>query len=120
MSMCNCNQGRLPCSCKPEIKISTGHPDAGDLDAKDQRVDELEGLLRLARQFVVNGIDLGYIQMPDADTPDPAHYLVPKIDAALNPPADYPGCSGTPSDCPENEGYGCCGSCPSGCIGAKP
>ncbi|WP_447775186.1 hypothetical protein [Pseudomonas chlororaphis] len=76
-----------------------------DLDAKDQRVDELEGLLRLARQFVVNGIDLGYIQMPDTDTPDPAHDLVPKIDAVLNP-APNPTC---------------CGSCPAGCtVGANP
>ncbi|WDG77313.1 hypothetical protein PUP68_21680 [Pseudomonas chlororaphis] len=56
-----------------------------DRDAKDQRVDELEGLLRLARQFVVNGIDLGYIKMPDVDTPDPAHDLLPKINTALNP-----------------------------------
>lgn len=46
------------------------------------------GLLRLARQFVVNGVDLGYIQMPDADTPDPAHDLVPKIDAALSASAE--------------------------------
>lgn len=78
----------------------------GDLTARDQRADELEGLLRLARQFVVNGIDLGYIQMPDTDTPDPAHDLVPKIDAALKP---------TPK--PRT----CCGSCPAGCtVGAKP
>ncbi|EIM13825.1 hypothetical protein [Pseudomonas chlororaphis] len=76
-----------------------------DLDARDQRVDELEGLLRLARQFVVNGIDLGYIKMPDVDTPDPAHDLVPKIDAALNP---------TPKP------HTCCGSCPACTIGAKP
>ncbi|MEW7854741.1 hypothetical protein AB2M95_02430 [Pseudomonas chlororaphis] len=75
-----------------------------DLTERDQRVDELEGLLRLARQFVVNGIDLGYIQMPDTDTPDPAHDLVPKIDAVLNP-APNPTC---------------CGSCPAGCIGEKP
>ncbi len=55
------------------------------LTAADERVDVLEGLLRLSRQFVVNGIDLGYIRMPEANTPDPAHDLVPKIDAALKP-----------------------------------
>ncbi|WDG79199.1 hypothetical protein PUP68_11765 [Pseudomonas chlororaphis] len=59
-----------------------------DLDARDQRIDELEGLLRLARQFVVNGIDLGYITMPDPETPDPAHDMLPKIDAALSASAE--------------------------------
>lgn len=44
---------------------------------------ERDALLRLARQFVVNGVDLGYISMPEAETPDSAHDLVPKIDAAL-------------------------------------
>ncbi len=45
---------------------------------------ELEGLLRVTRQFIKNGIDLGYITMPDPETPDPAHDLLPAIEAALN------------------------------------
>lgn len=49
---------------------------------EQQLADQLE-LLRMAREFVVNGVEHGYIQMPDADTPDPAHALVPKIDVAL-------------------------------------
>jgi hypothetical protein len=55
------------------------------LTAADERADVLEGLLRLARQFVTNGVELGYITMPDPATPDTAHDLVPMIDAALKP-----------------------------------
>jgi hypothetical protein len=39
--------------------------------------------LEHARLFIVNGIDLGYIKMPDVDTPDPAHDTLPMIEAAL-------------------------------------
>lgn len=34
---------------------------------------EARGLLERADQFMTNGIGLGYIRMPDADCPDPAH-----------------------------------------------
>ncbi|RRW59547.1 hypothetical protein EGJ51_18115 [Pseudomonas fulva] len=43
---------------------------------------ELEAL-RLAREFIVNGVENGYIRMPDVDTPDSAHDTLPKIEAAL-------------------------------------
>ncbi|MGY1448752.1 hypothetical protein ACW582_16345 [Pseudomonas chlororaphis] len=71
------------------------------LTVADQRVDELEGLLRDARRYV------------ESAWPDGVHSyrknslsgdLLGKIDAALNP---------TPKPT-------CCGSCPTGCIGAKP
>lgn len=39
--------------------------------------------LEHTRLFIVNGIDLGFIQMPEAGTPDPAHETLPMIDAAL-------------------------------------
>ncbi|CAD0264178.1 hypothetical protein DENIT_20061 [Pseudomonas veronii] len=52
----------------------------------ERKVADQVELLQLARQFFVNGVELGYIQMPDADTPDSAHDLVPKIDAALRQP----------------------------------
>lgn len=39
--------------------------------------------LRLAEEFIANGIELGFIRMPDADTPDPAHKALPTIRAAL-------------------------------------
>lgn len=34
--------------------------------------DELLDALELAQQFISNGIELGFIRMPDPDTPDPA------------------------------------------------
>lgn len=121
--MCDCNQGRLPCTCKPLAKDNSSlvfdcaladfqakvweaaadeesrvaYDEAGLSEAKRliamyralrAQLAERNALLRLARQFVVNGVDLGYIQMPDADTPDPAHDLVPMIDAALSASAE--------------------------------
>lgn len=44
---------------------------------------DLAEALIAAREFIRNGIDLGYIRMPDADTEDPAHETAAKIDAAL-------------------------------------
>ena len=71
------------------------------LTAADERADALEGLLRLARQFVTNGVELGYITMPDPETADAAHDLVPMIDAALKPaePAKCNACGGRGSVC---------------------
>lgn len=39
--------------------------------------------LEKAKQFIENGIELGYIRMPDADTPDSAHKTLPMINAAI-------------------------------------
>lgn len=39
--------------------------------------------LKAARQFIANGVELGFIRMPDAGTPDPAHDTLPVIEAAL-------------------------------------
>lgn len=39
--------------------------------------------LEHARLFIRNGVELGYVKMPDADTPDPAHDTLPKIETAL-------------------------------------
>jgi hypothetical protein len=39
--------------------------------------------LEKAKQFIENGIELGYIIMPDADTPDSAHKTLPMINAAI-------------------------------------
>lgn len=44
--------------------------------------DMLEALKK-ADQFIRNGIELGYIQMPDADTPDTAHDTPPMVRAAI-------------------------------------
>jgi hypothetical protein len=44
---------------------------------------ELLEALEAARQFIRNGIELGYITMPDAGTPDSAHDTLPMIEAAI-------------------------------------
>lgn len=39
--------------------------------------------LKAAEQFIRNGIELGFIRVPDADTADPAHETLPTICAAI-------------------------------------
>ncbi|WP_027039089.1 hypothetical protein [Mesorhizobium ciceri] len=39
--------------------------------------------LKAAEQFMVNGVELGFIRMPDAGTPDPAHDTLPAVRAAI-------------------------------------
>lgn len=39
----------------------------------EQRNAELLAALQRADQFITNGIEFGFIRMPDADTPDPAN-----------------------------------------------
>ena len=43
----------------------------------------VEAALKDAIQFVENGIELGFIRMPDADTPDRAHGILDRLRAAL-------------------------------------
>ncbi|MCO8609684.1 hypothetical protein KGP95_13315 [Burkholderia multivorans] len=49
--------------------------------------DEQRAKVRLgltaAKHFIANGIELGFIRMPDADCPDPAHNTPKLIDEAL-------------------------------------
>ncbi|WP_405126733.1 hypothetical protein [Ralstonia pseudosolanacearum] len=39
--------------------------------------------LNAARRFIRNGVELGYIKMPDAGLPDPAHNTLPLIERAI-------------------------------------
>lgn len=39
--------------------------------------------LEKAKQFIENGIEFGFIRMPDAETPDSAHETLPAICQAL-------------------------------------
>jgi hypothetical protein len=48
------------------------------------RIEALVTALKRADQFVTNGIELGYIRMPDADVPDSAHETPGIIRAALH------------------------------------
>ena len=52
------------------------------LRLRDAAPDMYEAL-KASRQFIRNGIEYGYILMPDRDTPDSAHDTLPMIDAAL-------------------------------------
>jgi hypothetical protein len=71
------------------MSISDTPQEAGH-KAMRQRIDHLNAenerlraaLIR-ARGFIQNGIALGYIRMPDPDTPDTAHEVPGIIDAAL-------------------------------------
>lgn len=44
---------------------------------------EMAKALKAARQFIMNGIEFGYIRMPQPETPDSAHDTLPMIDAVL-------------------------------------
>ncbi|WP_395601178.1 hypothetical protein AB4P95_30165 (plasmid) [Pseudomonas sp. A1437] len=44
---------------------------------------EILAALKAARQFIVNGTELGFIHMPEAETPDPAHGTLPMIECAI-------------------------------------
>lgn len=44
---------------------------------------EMLAALKRAEQFISNGVEFGYVTMPDADTPDPAHETLPLIRCAI-------------------------------------
>ena len=46
--------------------------------------DEAVELLKDATEFIANGVEFGYITMPDKETPDSAHDTLPNIEAFLN------------------------------------
>lgn len=60
----------LQCSAQAQSLRTVLSPDAGRAYA--ERAEKYREALRLADQFITNGIELGYIRMPDADTPDTA------------------------------------------------
>lgn len=51
--------------------------------AAEARMQALEQALRMSEQFINNGVELGYIRLPDS--PDPALETLPAIRAALRP-----------------------------------
>lgn len=54
-----------------------------DLAEARAEVERKDAALRRADQFITNGIELGFIRMPDAGVPDPAHETPGIIRAAL-------------------------------------
>ncbi|MBD9417620.1 hypothetical protein IB259_00100 [Achromobacter sp. ACM04] len=73
---------------------SFGAPDMADAlegRASEAVRDTALTALQAARQFISNGIELGFIRMPDADVPDPAHRTPGLIDAAIRALSAQPG-----------------------------
>lgn len=56
--------------------------------------------LESAQRFIRNGVEFGYVSMPEADTSDPAHRTPGLIDAAIRALSAQPGS--------QNEGSGLC------------
>jgi hypothetical protein len=50
----------------------------------ERLLEVARGALEKAERFIANGVDLGFIRMPDAGTPDPAHATLPAIREALS------------------------------------
>jgi hypothetical protein len=57
---------------------------AAQLRALMAERERMRKALKAARQFIRNGVEFGYIVMPDSDTPDTAHNTLPMIEAALS------------------------------------
>ena len=55
-----------------------------ELADKDKLIEQLNLALKSAEQFIENGVEYGYITMPDPETPDKAHKMLPEIKAALS------------------------------------
>jgi hypothetical protein len=73
-----------------------------------ERVNQaLLSALKRADQFITNGIALGYIRMPDADTPDTAHETPGIVRAAIEAAESQPAAATTKSQC----NLGCITSC---------
>ena len=45
--------------------------------------DELLAACKAAAIFIRNGVDLGFIRMPDEEVPDPAHLVPEMLEAAI-------------------------------------
>ena len=55
-----------------------------EIESKDKLIEQLKLALKSAEQFIENGVEYGYITMPDPETPDKAHKMLPEIKAALS------------------------------------
>lgn len=55
-----------------------------DCDRLRQKIWKMGEALKAADSFITNGVELGYIRMPDKDCPDPAHAVPGLIREALS------------------------------------
>lgn len=71
----------------PALRGALADARVAQADAREGLTDEQHAKVRLgltaAKHFIANGIALGFIRMPDADCPDPAHNTPKLIDEAL-------------------------------------
>lgn len=86
-AICHCDPvgetNVVGCNCDEYIHDFGLVPDAPRSEKTAPDVAALVEALEAAHQFITSGVALGYIQMPDADTPDFAHETLPVIEAAL-------------------------------------
>lgn len=61
----------------------SGHKDDVKPPTGAHALSEVRAALLAARQFIKNGVEFGYITMPDANCPDTAHETLPAIEAAI-------------------------------------
>lgn len=72
---------RLPGKPYTEVKLSDAERECNSMLVK--QIAELQKALEAAERFISNGIEFGYITMPDPETQDPAHETLPMIRMAL-------------------------------------
>lgn len=68
------------------VQAFARHRLASQLGERSRRAEEDAAKIRAlkaAKQFIENGLEMGFIRMPDASTPDTAHDTLPMIIAAL-------------------------------------
>ena len=80
--MCGIGQDCSPCYHNRIEQLKARHLEREQ--ALQARVADLDRALKDAEQFISNGIEYGFIRMPDDDTPDSAHKTLPRIRAALS------------------------------------
>lgn len=62
---------------------STLPVERGVLEDVREALAQIKAALDSANNFISNGIELGFIRMPDEETPDQAHNTLPRIRSAL-------------------------------------
>jgi hypothetical protein len=65
------------------LELLYAAPVAQALPVATETIQQALQALYRAKEFITNGVALGFIRMPDADTPDPAHGALPAIEAAI-------------------------------------
>lgn len=85
---------------EPEPLFRNAAPQASADDVRNAALDALEA----ARRFIRNGIEFGYIRMPDADKPDPAHRTPGMIDAAIRALKQLQADKAARCTCPSGDG----------------